>query len=206
MTTKLRSILIAALALGGSVFFAGCDDPASDTDSGVARTDSGPPGDSGPGVDGGPLADGGPGADGGAADGGGGGSDAGMMSACGSARPDVSGITGTEGVVIARDGTIYYSRNGAGMVGRLVPGGTPENTWADVGGAGVWGLALNAANTILYAGGPTGGLRRVEVATGTSTVVVPGGAPNGLTMGPDDSLYYGDFSGGHRSRRVRFGR
>jgi sugar lactone lactonase YvrE len=121
-----------------------------------------------------------------------------MAPTCGDARPDVSAITGTEGLVIARDGTLYYSQPGG--VGRLVPGGTPEDAWAAIGSGGstVWGMVLDESNANLYVGSPsTGAIHRVEVATATATVFVDrAGQPNGLTLGPDGALYFSDFEAG----------
>lgn len=185
-THHLRLPLVALAA----VLAVACDgeDPvdAGGADAGP-RSDAGAGTDAGPG-DGGSELDAGGGLDGGGSDGG---------TGCGSARPDVSAITGTEGLVIARDGTIYYSQPGA--VGRLTPGGSPENTWVSVGGGGtVWGLALDAANETLYVGVPGTGVRAIDLTAGTpsATTVAAGGAPNGLTMGPDGALYYSDFSAG----------
>jgi sugar lactone lactonase YvrE len=118
--------------------------------------------------------------------------------ACGTTRPTITGVTGTEGLVIARDGTIYYSQ--MGRVGRLLATGTQNNAWATLTGATtVWGLALDASNTTLYAGSPGNNtIYRVDVATATATAWLTGaGGPNGLTMGPDGALYYSDFGGGH---------
>ena len=190
----LLSLSLSLAACGGS---AGTDagqppadaGPGTDSGSGDAGTpiDGGAPAmDGGSTTDGGPMLDAGPMADGGSA------------SSCGTARPDVSGITGTEGLVIARDGTIYYSQRGA--VGRLRPGGTPENAFVSAGGAAstVWGLALDAANETLFVGVPGMGVMRVDLtaATPSATMLVTGGSPNGLTMGPDGFLYYSDFSAG----------
>ncbi len=133
------------------------------------------------------------------------GSDGGGGTGCGTARPDVAAITGTEGLIIARDGTIYYSQSRA--VGRLAPGGSPENGFVALpSGAGtVWGIALDAANETLYVGSPTAAtIYSVDLtaATPTATVfVASAGGPNGLTVGPDGALYYSDF-GGNGVRRV----
>jgi hypothetical protein len=132
------------------------------------------------------------------------GSDGGGGTGCGTARPDVAAIRGTEGLIIARDGTIYYSQSGA--VGRLAPGGSPQNSFVALSGADtVWGIALDAANETLYVGSPTtGSIYSVDLtaATPTATVFASGvGSPNGLTVGPDGALYFSDF-GGSRVRRV----
>ncbi|MDQ3031548.1 MAG: SMP-30/gluconolactonase/LRE family protein [Myxococcota bacterium] len=131
----------------------------------------------------------------------------GGTTACGDARPAVAGIRGTEGLIIARDGTIYYSQNGG--VGRLPVGGAAEDRWVRIPGTGtIWGLALDAANENLYVGSPEDGTVYVIDTTAASpaaTAFVTGaGAPNGLTVGPDDALYFSDFGAG-RVNRVALG-
>ncbi|MFO0649584.1 MAG: hypothetical protein U0326_25345 [Polyangiales bacterium] len=119
---------------------------------------------------------------------------------CGSGRPALSGTSGTEGLVIAADGTIYYSQ--ASAIGRITPEGTRNGAWVRVTGATtMWGLALDAARNRLYAGSPvTRSIHMVDLSADppTATVLLSGaGQPNGLTMGPDGYLYYSDFGGGH---------
>ncbi len=120
--------------------------------------------------------------------------------ACGTGRPTITGITGTEGLVIAADGTIYYSQSGA--VGRVRPGMPAQNRWTILGaGTGtVWGLAIDAPNHRLYAGVPggTGLIYSIDLNAATPTATPLGfaaGGANGLTMGSDGFLYYSDFSG-----------
>ena len=152
--------------------------------------DSGPRADGGGGTDSGPLPDGGSGTDGGS-------TDSGPPPACGGARPVISGITGTEGLVIARDGTIYYSQDRA--VGRLVPGGTPENDWVTLPpmAGTVWGLALTADNGTVYAASPSAGaIYAVDVAGASAVRWLSGVTPNGMTMGSDGNIYFGDFNDG----------
>lgn len=173
-----------ALSLFALLSLAGCD-PATSTDAGGTDApldlDTPPTSDTPSGEDGG----------------GGGG--------CGTGRPMVNGVDGTEGLIIGRDGTIYYSQSRA--VGRIAPGRSSDSTWVSLPGTAstVWGIALDAANETLYVGSPTAGaIYSVDLtaATPTATVfVASAGAPNGLTVGPDGALYYSDF-GGNRVMRV----
>lgn len=119
---------------------------------------------------------------------------------CGTERPSLSGISGTEGLVIARDGTIYYSQSGG--VGRITADGTRNNAWLRIAGAStVWGLAIDATRQRLYVGSPASrtvySVNLAEDSPTATPVVTSAGQPNGLTVGPDGALYYSDFSGGH---------
>lgn len=205
---------LSLFALAPLFVLAACGTPNNPSDSGTP--DSSSTGDSGSeasvlpdatGGDTGPTPDGGMtdsavtpegGADGSAAEGG--------TPGCGTSQPDVSTVGGTEGLVIGRDGTIYYSTGGG--VGRVRPDGTVQNTWlripAIMGTAApstVWGLALNRANTRMYVGSPSSrAIYAVDLSGATPTPslwLTAAGAPNGLTVGADDVLYYTDFSGGH---------
>lgn len=130
--------------------------------------------------------------------------DAGMTAACGGMRPDITGVTGTEGVVIGRDGAIYYSQRAA--VGRIAPDGTANDAFAMLPARAtqVWGMVPDAANEHLYVGSPsTGTIYDVDLTATPPTVgtLVSGvGGPNGLTLGPDGALYFSDFSGGRVMR------
>jgi sugar lactone lactonase YvrE len=172
---------------------------AGSTSTGAAGSGggaTGTAGTSGPGGSGG--GGGAPATDGGTA-GTGAPSDGGVKGTgiCGTEKPDLTGLTGSEGLVIDADGTLYFSQPMA--VGRLRPGAgmTPEKAWAKVTGAGtVWGLAIDRAQKVLYAGSPsTLKVYKITLAD-TPTVtdfVTMAGQPNGLTMGPDGALYYTDF-------------
>ena len=126
--------------------------------------------------------------------------DAGMTSACGGMRPAITSITGTEGLVIARDGSIYFSQRAA--VGRVAPDGTIDASFAALprAAAQVWGMVPDAANEHLYVGSPsTGTIYDVDLTASPPSVeplVTMVGGPNGLTLGPDGALYFSDFSGG----------
>lgn len=181
-----------ALGLGCVLLLAACD-ARSALDAGVVDDDAGRASDAGAPADAGGDA-------GGASDAGTPSDDAGTPGECGAARPALGGITGTEGLVIARDGTIYYSRSGG--VGRMRPGATPENGFVAISGT-VWGLALDAANQTLYVGNPGHGVHRIDLTAATPAAgdfVTDLGAPNGLTVGPDGFLYYSDFNGGRVHR------
>ena len=123
---------------------------------------------------------------------------------CGTAQPDVTGITGAEGLVIGPDGTIYFSQSQA--VGRLRPGAgmMPEKAWAKLTGAAtVWGVAYDGAAKALYAGSPTTKTVYKITLEDTPTVtplITMTGSPNGFTMGPDGALYYSDQTGGNVDR------
>ncbi|MBL8601021.1 MAG: SMP-30/gluconolactonase/LRE family protein [Myxococcales bacterium] len=178
--THLRWGALAVL-LG---FALGCSsEPAPSNSTDAGPSDTGSVTDTGP-VDAGP-ADAGP-------------------SRCGSETPDVSAIRRTEGLVVGRDGTLYYSQ--ANAVGRLRPGMEPEARWAVLPGSTgtVWGMVIDPSRSRLYVGSPSAG-RIFAVTledTPTVTTYVPSaGQPNGLTLGPDGALYYSDF-GGNQVYRV----
>src|SRR4051812_8707031 len=75
---------------------------------------------------------------------------------CAGARPALDGIKMAEGLVIAPDGTIYFTQpsgNGASrFLGRYRPPYKEvESSWVDLGGKAL-GLALDPKRSILYAG------------------------------------------------------
>jgi hypothetical protein len=127
--------------------------------------------------------------------------------ACGTDVAPVAMITGTEGIAIAADGTIYYSQTGG--VGRWVPGtNTPEDDWVTLAGTStVWGMAIDDATGILYVATPGSGGDIWEIDTGAATpagteLYPSAGSPNGLTLGPDGAIYYGHFAGSGQVYRV----
>jgi len=130
--------------------------------------------------------------------------DAGRSSSCGGMRPGVGPVSGTEGLVIARDGAIYYSQNAA--VGRIATDGTINDAFVSLPRAAgtVWGMVLDAANAHLYVGSPSAAtIYDVDLSASPPTAtpfVTSAGGPNGLTLGPDGALYYSDFSGGRVMR------
>lgn len=126
-----------------------------------------------------------------------------------SATVPLAMISGTEGLAIADDGTVYFSQTG--RLGRWVPGAaTAEPDWITLTGTTtVWGVAVDAAGLVYVASPPrtannrNGTIWRIDPAAATPTAtelyVSPGTTdrPNGLTIGPDGAAYYSDFSGGH---------
>lgn len=184
-----------ALLLSVSLFV-GCNGDSQSSESDAGRTpDTGSAiADAGADAN---TGDAGPGDAGDALDAGG---DAGPNVACADTYGDLSEISGTEGLVIARDGTMYYSQSAA--IGRVRPGEAAENNWVTIRGANtVWGLALNAANDTLYAGSPsTSNIYAIDTTSDTPRAEIyinDVGSPNGLTVGPDDLLYFTDFGRGH---------
>ncbi len=132
------------------------------------------------------------------------GPDAPTQPACGNEQLPVAQITGTEGIAIAPDGTLYYSQDGA--IGRRRPGMAPEDAWVALPGVGtVWGLAYDEASGVLYVAVPgsnNGKLMKIDTAAAapTATVLYPGAnGANGLVIGPDGALYY---SAGSKVYRV----
>lgn len=130
--------------------------------------------------------------------------------ACGTEVAPVAMITGTEGVAIAADGTIYYSQTGG--VGRWVPGTTtPEDDWVSLAGTStVWGMAIDDATGMLYVATPgatatAGIIWRIDTTAATpagSELYQSAGTPNGLTLGPDGAIYYGHFAASGQVYRV----
>lgn len=116
---------------------------------------------------------------------------------CGTAAPSIASTSPSEGLAIARDGTIYYTVDGG--VARIAPDGTRNESWLSVGGPGttIWGLALDAANTHLFIGDPTTGQLRVATGlsgTPTQTRLAAIAQPNGVTVGSDGAVYVSDFA------------
>lgn len=121
-------------------------------------------------------------------------------SACGTEQPSVAEVSGTEGVAIAPDGTIYYSQSGG--IGRIQPGMGAENDWITGLGGTMWGLAYRASDDVLFAATPAAGggtIYRVDTTAEEATAesfITGVGAPNGLILAGDDALVFSDFSGG----------
>jgi glucose/arabinose dehydrogenase len=123
---------------------------------------------------------------------------------CGHARPDLAAIPTAEGLVIAPDGTIYftqpYGAGSSGFLGRYRPPYTkPETRWLDLGGKAL-GLALDPKHGVLYAGSrDRKKLLAIFLAEKPELWELADAEPaiNGLTLGEDGAVYYTDQAGGH---------
>ncbi|HKC12204.1 MAG TPA: SMP-30/gluconolactonase/LRE family protein, partial [Vicinamibacteria bacterium] len=127
---------------------------------------------------------------------------------CGAARPSLERISNAEGLVIAPDGTIYFSQPFVGpntqYLGRYRPpyDQPPETQWVDMGGNAL-GIILDPQRKVLYAGSRT--LKKVlQVTLGEPPVLRPLADAeegiNGVTLGEDGAVYYSDQDGGHLYR------
>jgi sugar lactone lactonase YvrE len=125
------------------------------------------------------------------------------MVQCGNTMLDVSGFTAAESLVVGPEGTIYSCSRNA-VLGRFAPPYTqPENAWLTIPNAKVFGIALDPKRKTLYAGARgTNRVYRIPTdAPTTMEVLAPtmGSADgiNGVTLGDDGAVYYGDQAGGH---------
>jgi TonB family protein len=127
---------------------------------------------------------------------------------CGAARPSLEQISNAEGLVIAPDGTIYFSQPFVGSnmqyLGRYRPpyDQPPETRWVDMGGNAL-GIALDPQRKVLYAGSRTlKKLLRVTLADPPTLRALADAEEgiNGVTLGEDGAVYYSDQDGGHLYR------
>jgi glucose/arabinose dehydrogenase len=124
---------------------------------------------------------------------------------CGTARPDLKAIETAEGLVIAPDGTIYftgpYGKGAHGFLGRWKPpyAGQPETKWLDLGGKAL-GITIDPKRAILYAGSrDRQKLLGIYLAEHPEVVEIADAEPaiNGVTLGEDRAVYYTDQKGGN---------
>ena len=124
---------------------------------------------------------------------------------CGAARPALETIATAEGLVIAPDGTIYFSQPFVGpnqqYLARYRPpyDQGPETQWVDLGGNAL-GITLDPRRNVLYAGSRTL-LKLLEVTLthppAVRTLAEAEEGVNGVTLGEDGAVYYADQTGGH---------
>ncbi|HEY0713805.1 MAG TPA: hypothetical protein VGF45_14090, partial [Polyangia bacterium] len=122
---------------------------------------------------------------------------------CGVERPDVSALTGIDGLTIDADGTIYYNHmlDGWEMVGRVRPGGAaPEPKFVPVvKGATPWGIAVDSARRRLYAASAGSSTifvidLKAVVPSATPLLTAPPMRPNDLALAANGDVYYTDQS------------
>jgi hypothetical protein len=131
--------------------------------------------------------------------------------ACASSTPAAFTLAGAgraEGLVVAPDGTVYFS-DFSTHVKRYAPpySGAPELTWATIDNAWIFGVMLDPKRKVIYAGSrspkgmttPAPAVYKIDITdpTKVSKFADAESGINGLTMGDDGSLYYSDQVGGH---------
>jgi sugar lactone lactonase YvrE len=125
-------------------------------------------------------------------------------SACGTQRPDIDGLTNVDGLAIAPDGTIYYTRAGEpeALVGRLEPGGAPASSWVRIpaDGARLWGLALDSRrNRLFVAAGGAQAIFQVDLSAEPPAVrpLLEGlMVPNDLAIDSAGNVYFSERGDG----------
>jgi glucose/arabinose dehydrogenase len=123
---------------------------------------------------------------------------------CGTTRPKLEGIQTAEGLVIAPDGTIYFTQpfgtGASGFLGRYKPPYTEvETRWLDLGGKAL-GITIDPKRAMLYAGSrDRKKLLGIVLATHPEVREIADVEDkiNGVTLGEDGAVYYTDQGGGH---------
>jgi sugar lactone lactonase YvrE len=173
--------------------------------SGGSSATGGTTGTGGRSATGGTTGTGGSGTGGASPDGGAGasgtGGSAGGTTKCGTTMPDLSMFNAPESLVVGPDGTIYSCGRNANLGRNVPPYDKPENTWLTIGGAQVFGIALDPKKKVLYAGARgSNKIYRVPTDAPMTMAVLAdtmGGGINGVTLGADGAVYYGDQGSGN---------
>ncbi len=124
--------------------------------------------------------------------------------ACGSGRPDLSGINRVDGLALGPDGTLYFTTSDGmdGWIGRLEPGHGPDTRWLRITGAPILtGLAFDDARNRLYAASVSGSaiLAFQLSGTGAAGSVLIGNVEeiNDLTLDSAGEVYFSRQSDRH---------
>jgi sugar lactone lactonase YvrE len=194
---------------GGKTGTGGSSDTGGSTGTGGSTSTGGATGTGGSGDTGGSTGTGGSTATGGTMGTGGATGTGGSMGTggasggttqCGTMMPTLAGFNAAESLVVGPDGTIYSCGRNANLGRNAPPYDKPQNTWLTIPNAQVFGIALDPKKKVLYAGArgsnkiyriPTDNPMMNEVLASTMGTTV-----NGMTLGADGAVYYGDQSGG----------
>jgi sugar lactone lactonase YvrE len=115
--------------------------------------------------------------------------------------PTLAGFNAAESLVVGPDGTIYSCGRNANLGRNAPPYDKPQNTWLTIPNAQVFGIALDPKKKVLYAGArgsskiyriPTDNPMMNEVLANTMGTKI-----NGVTLGADGAVYYGDQGSGN---------
>jgi sugar lactone lactonase YvrE len=133
---------------------------------------------------------------------------------CGTGVATANTTGSAEGVVVAPDGTLYFSQSSAGQhIGRIRPGMPVERTWVQVG-PNVLGITYDPKRQLIYAGRRGMGtaappaILKIDVSGPTpivGTLAPAQAAVNGVTLGEDEAVYYSDQANRHIYRVSFFG-
>jgi sugar lactone lactonase YvrE len=190
---------------GGKTGTGGSSDTGGSTGTGGSTSTGGATGTGGSGDTGGSTGTGGSTATGGTMGTGGATGTGGSMGTggasggttqCGTMMPTLAGFNAAESLVVGPDGTIYSCGRNANLGRNAPPYDKPQNTWLTISNASVFGIALDPKKKVLYAAArdtnkiyriPTDNPMMNEVLASTMGTTV-----NGVTLGADGAVYYGD--------------
>jgi hypothetical protein len=114
------------------------------------------------------------------------------------------------GIVVAPDGTLYFTQGtAANFIGRIRPGMPAERNWLASGGQ-VFGITFDPKRNAIYAGRRTGGTAVLRIDLNQTPPAVTALAPaqntiGALTLGEDEAVYYAEETGRTIRRVTYFG-